>query len=409
MEFLKVDSVESARQKLLAGTENWLASCEMLPLTKACGRILAEDIYALEDIPSFRRSTVDGYAVIAKNTAAAGDSIPVFLTIVGKVEMGLPAFFAIHSGECAQIPTGGMLPDGADAVAMLEYAEPFGEEGIALYKGVAHGENVVQIGEDAKAGKLLMSRGKNLLPQDIGALAAAGIADVPVYISPRITILSTGDELVSPDKKPERGQVRDVNTYALAALAQKNGFTVIHTDVLADDGNVLEQALRAVMEMSDVVVVSGGSSQGEKDMTRAIIDRISSPGVYTHGSAIKPGKPTILGYDSASRTILAGLPGHPVSAMMVFELLFGWLFRQITGSAQIPAIPAELSCNVASSPGKLTCWPVKLEYSGGKYVANPIFGKSGLITTLIGADGYFTVDRNTEGLQTGQIVLVHLF
>ena len=380
-----------------------------MPLEKVCGRVLAEDIRALEDIPSFRRSTVDGYAVISADTAAAGESIPVFLNIKGSVEMGRPASFSIDRGECAHVATGGMLPDCADAVVMVEYSELFGNDGVALYTNVSHGENVIQEGEDVKEGCSVLSRGKRLLPQDVGALAAAGVTDVLVYAPLRLTILSTGDELVSPKQAPKPGQVRDVNTYGIRALAEKDGYTIVGADVLSDDEGSLEQALSAAMESSDVVVVSGGSSQGEKDMTKAVIDRVSSPGVCTHGMAIKPGKPTIIGYDDASRTVLAGLPGHPVSAIIVFETLFGWLFRELTGMPPLPAIPAKISCNVASSPGRLTCWPAKLEWAEEGYIAEPIFGKSGLITTLTGADGYFTVDRNTEGLETGQTVLVHLF
>jgi molybdopterin molybdotransferase len=207
---------------------------------------------------------------------------------------------------------------------------------------------------------------------------------------------------------PLPGQIRDVNTYALTALAAKTGFNVVGSAVLPDDKVELERALRNAMEVSDIVAVSGGSSQGKLDITREIIDSVSSPGVYTHGMAIKPGKPTILGCDDKTRTLLAGLPGHPVSAMMVFELLFGWLYREVTGCAQAPAIVARINCNVASSPGRLTCWPVRLEQVEGGYIAEPIFGKSGLITTLTKADGYFCVERDTEGLQAGQTVSVHL-
>lgn len=406
---MKVDSVESAREKLLAGARGWLARVETLPLGNAPGRILAEDVFAAGDIPHFRRSTVDGYAVFCGDTAAAGESVPVFLTVKGAVQMGAPAAFAIARGECAEVPTGGMLPDGADAVVMVEYSEPFGADGVALYHSAANGENVVRAGEDAKAGALLLRRGARLRPQDIGALAAAGVADVPVYAKPKITILSTGDELVAPEREPEPGQIRDVNTPALAALAEKNGFSVIDTSALPDDDSVLERRLREAMETSDIVAVSGGSSKGKKDMTRAVIDRVSSPGVFTHGMAIKPGKPTIIGCDEPSRTVLIGLPGHPVSAMMVFELLLGWLIREITGSAPPPAVPARISCNAASSPGKLNCWPVRLEWAGGGYTAEPVFGKSGLITTLVAADGYFTVERGSEGLKAGETVLVYLF
>ena len=406
---MKVDTVATAREKLLASVKDWFCAPETLPIGEARGRVLAEDIYSTEDIPSFRRSTVDGYAVVSGDTAAAGESIPVFLSVKGSVEMGKQALFTIRGGECGEVPTGGMLPEGADAVVMVEYAEAFGDMGVALHQSVAYGENVVQIGEDTGTGDLLLPKGKTLLPQDIGALAAVGATEVSVYKKPRLTILSTGDELVDPSAHPSPGQIRDINTYALAALAEKTGYLVTGKSVLPDDEDALEKAIREGMKTSDLVAVSGGSSQGKKDLTRELIDRVSSPGVYTHGMAIKPGKPTILGCDEASRTLLTGLPGHPVSAMMVFELLFGWLLREATGSGQASAIPARISCNVPTSPGRLTCWPVKLEWTEGGIIADPVFGKSGLITTLTKADGYFIVDRDTEGLKTGETVKVYLF
>ena len=408
MELLRVDSVEKAREKLLSCVQDWVIPCETVTLTDAPGRILANDVFASEDIPAFRRSTVDGYAVLSKDTAAAGESIPVFLTVKSRVEMGAASTFTISGGECAEVPTGGMLPEGADAVVMVEYSEHFGKDGVALHYSAANGENTVSIGEDAREGELLLPRGKRLLPQDIGALAAAGVTEVQVYARLKMTVLSTGDELIPPEQKPLPGQIRDINTYALKALAEKNGFTVIHTAVIPDRENILEEAVRSAMEVSDLVAVSGGSSQGEKDWTRAVLDRASGSGVFTHGLAIKPGKPTILGYDASSQTLLAGLPGHPVSAMVVFELLFCRLIREMMGTSPPPAVPALLTCNVASSPGKLTCWPVRLVRSSNGYEAEPVFGKSGLITTLTRADGFFTIDRNKEGLTAGESVFVEI-
>ena len=409
MEFLRVDSVETAREKIFARVKDWISRRETVPLGEAPGRVAAEDVFTPEDIPSFPRSTVDGYAVVSADTSAAGEGIPAILTVRDRVEMGRPASIAIKRGECAEVPTGGMLPDGADAVVMTEYAETFGEDGVALYKSAAYGENAVAPGEDANAGALLIGRGRRILPQDVGALAAAGVTEIAVYAAPRMAVFSTGDELVPPGRKPGPGQVRDVNTYALTALAKKTGYEVTGSAVLPDDEAALEEVMRGAMGVCDIVIVSGGSSKGKKDMTRAVIDRISSPGVFTHGMAIKPGMPVILGYDAASRTLLAGLPGHPVSALMVFETLFGWLFREITGAAETPPIPARVTCNAASSPGKLTCWPCALKRQSGVYEAEPIFGKSGLITTLTRADGYFTVDRDAEGVLAGQTVTVHLF
>jgi molybdopterin molybdotransferase len=409
IEFLTVDSIETAREKLLGCAKNWLAGTERLPLPEAHGRVLAGDIYTAMDIPAFRRSTVDGYAALSADTAAAGESIPVFLRVRGRVEMGKAAGFRLSAGECAEVPTGGMLPEGADAVVMAEYAESFGEDHVALCKSAAYGEHAVQPGEDAKAGTLLLSRGRRLLPQDIGALAAAGVAEVPVFRRPRITVLSTGNELIPPQSEPMPGQIRDVNTYALAALAEKTGYITVRTGVLPDNEAALEEAIRKAMYASDIVAVSGGSSKGKKDATRAVIGKISSPGVFTHGIAVKPGKPTILGCDENTRTVLAGLPGHPVSAMIIFELLFGWLFRELTGCAGAPAIPARLSCNMAASEGKLTLQPCRLTMIDTSYVAEPVFGKSGLITSLTRASGCFEIPRGAEGLRAGETVMVTLF
>jgi len=407
VEFLKVDSLDSARAKLFAHAKDILGGEEVIPAAQALERVTARDLHANDDIPGFRRSTVDGYAVLCADTAGAGESIPVFLTLKGRVEMGETADFSIAGGEAGEVFTGGMLPAGADGVVMVEYTQPFGENGIAVNQSVAYGENMVLPGEDMCAGQILLKRGKQILPQDIGGLAAAGITSLPVYATPKVTILSTGDELVPPDQTPAPGKIRDINTYALSALAIKHGLVVVNTAVLPDEWDAIEGAVRAGMESGDIVIVSGGSSKGKKDMTRAIFDHVSTPGVFTHGIAVKPGKPTILGADSVSRTLLVGLPGHPVSAMMVFELLIGWLLREAAGKPAPPAIPARIDCNLASSPGKLTCWPCSLREEGGQYIATPIFGKSGLITTLTGADGYLIAPRDLEGLQAGQSVMVH--
>jgi len=409
MEFLRVESLEAVREKMLLHVGGWLVSEEIADLGEALGRIVAQDVFSPVDIPGFRRSTVDGYAVLSRDTAAAGESIPVFLILKGQVDIGTPAQVSVESGECVEVPTGGMLPDGADAMVMWEYTEPFGDDGVAVSHSVAFGENVILPGEDAKAGDLLLQRGKRVLPQDIGVLAAAGITSVPVYTSPRLTIVSTGDELVSPEQEPRQGQIRDINSSALTALAQKHGFTVIDQHVLPDCEDVIERAVSSAMNNSNIVIVSGGSSKGKKDLTRAIFDRLSTPGVVTHGIAIKPGKPTILAYDDNTCTLLVGLPGHPVSAMMIFELLINWLLRELTGSAAPPAVPARIPCNFAASPGKLTSQPCNLQHTGDGYVAEPVFGKSGLITTLTQANGYFVIDRDSEGLQAGQTVMVNLY
>ena len=419
MKLLTVDTIDQAREKLWNLVKNRSLKTETIPLDEIQGRVLAGDVYANDDIPGFNRSTVDGYAVVAADTAGAGEAIPVFLKQTGSVAMGKSAVpagrseFSIRSGECAYIPTGGMLPAGADAVVMVEHCESAGGN-IAVYEAAAPGTGMVLAGEDLRKGAPLLLRGTVFRPQEAGVLAAAGITTVPVFASLRLTIISTGDELVPPEDQPGPGEVRDINSSALKALAERRGYSVVSAKTLPDDEAALEAALlEAVLPeakaASDVVIVSGGSSQGEKDSTAEAINRAARPGVFTHGLAFKPGKPTILGWDEKSQTVIAGLPGHPVAAMVVFELLLGWLSDKLFNKPEPFAIPAVVFCNLPGSPGRTVCQPVILHLEDGVYSAEPVFGKSGMITTLTRADGYIIIDLNKEGLKKGEPVLVHLF
>lgn len=408
MEFLKVDSLSQAREKLFKAAGEKLAQTEIVDTGDAVGRCLAEDIYCPEMVPDFRRSTVDGYAVIAKDTQGAGESIPVFLNIVEEISIGTPASHVIKSGECAYVPTGGMVPDGADAMVMVEYTELFDEECAAVYNAVSSGRNVVQIGEDAEKDSLLLKKGTVLNAGSIGVLASIGKAQVKVFKPWKLTIVSTGDELASMGSEKKPGEVYDVNTYAIRALAQEQGMEIAETFVLRDDEALLEETLRHALDTSDIVAVSGGSSQGKKDMTAQIIDKIAVPGVWTHGIALKPGKPTIVGMDEPSKTLLIGLPGHPVAAMMVFKLLVIWLKRTVFGEKETIKIPAVMESNVPGAPGRAACQMVKLIQGEQGYIARPVFGKSGLMSTLTQADGYVMLEINQEGLKTGETVYVEL-
>ncbi|WP_312712105.1 molybdopterin molybdotransferase MoeA [Proteiniclasticum ruminis] len=409
MKLLVVDTLDVARRKLLEAAGSWRLESEQVKISEAIGRVLSEDVYSLEPVPNFRRSSVDGYAVRARDTEGASESLPVFLGVVEEVLMGEEARSDILTGQCAYVPTGGMIPEGADAMVMVEYCESFDENSIAVYDAVSPGRNMVSIGEDMKANTKMLSRGTVIRPQEIGAMASAGIREVPVYKEMRLSIISTGDELVDVDCIPDKGQIYDINTCALEALAKKHGFKVVHSVVLKDDELLLKETVQKAMEFSDMVVVSGGSSQGKKDVTAKVIDEIGTPGVFTHGLALKPGKPTIGGYDMETETILIGLPGHPVAAMMVFELICVWILEEMTGKKKSKVIYAAMETNVASAPGKSTCQPVELLETENGYMARPIFGKSGLITTLTRADGYTIIDMNKEGLKPGEVVQVQLF
>ena len=409
MELLKVDTLEVAREKLKKAVgENWVKSVKV-SLKDALDQVLAEDIYGRVNIPDFRRSMVDGYAVIAKDTMGAGESIPVFLKVIDDVGMGEEATCLITPGTCAYVPTGGMIPDGADACVMVEYCEQFDSEEIAVYQATSVGRHVVDIGEDSKEGELLFKKGTKLRPQEIGALSAEGFTEVAVFKAPKISIISTGDELVAPGGEISKGQIYDINTSALDALATKHGFEVIHTCTVKDQYKLLKEAIAKAKENSDIVVVSGGSSKGKKDMTATLIDELTVPGVFTHGLALKPGKPTILGVHEEDKKLMIGLPGHPVAAMAVFEMLLVWLKREQTCEAEKGKVPAVLSGNVPGAPGRQTLLFVELEQTEDGYVAKPIFGKSGLMSTMTRADGYTTIEMLQEGLKSGEKVWVHTF
>lgn len=408
MRFLQVDTISGARERLLQEVGDNFLKMETVKLSEAYGKCLAEDIYAKENIPDFRRATVDGYAVKASDTQGAGDSVPVFLSVVGEISIGKPALREIKNGECAYVPTGGMIPDGADAMVMVEYTELFDKRDAAVYSSVSAGNGVVQIGEDAKKGELLLSRGTVLHSAQTGVLASLGKHMVKVYAPWHITIISTGDELAEVGEEKGRCQVYDINTHALYALAKEQGMTVDKAFSVKDEDEKIEQALKDALLCSDIVVISGGSSQGKKDMTADIIDKIAEPGVWTHGLALKPGKPTIVGMDKPSGTLLIGLPGHPVAAIMVFQLLLVWLQKNLRGEKEAPGVPAVLSSNIPGAAGRAVCQTVKLEKEENGYRAIPVFGKSGLMHTLTQADGYVLVEADKEGICKGETVYVQL-
>lgn len=406
MELLKVDTITSARDKLIKIIQNETPDVICSKLLSAQGYVLAQDIISEEPVPAFSRSTVDGYAVISNDIKGATDSLPVFLKIVDEISMGATAQKEIHAGECAYVPTGGMIPAGADAMVMVEYCELFDRSNIAVYSSTAGGRNIVLTGEDIKKGELVLRHGTRIRPQEIGVLASLGMTEVLVYKPWKISIISTGDELVPPEETPTLGKIRDINSYALYAQANKHGLEVLNVSVLRDDEAKLKTAIIQAMSTSDIVVISGGSSQGKKDVTKKIIDEVASCGSFTHGLALKPGKPTILGYDEITKTLLVGLPGHPVAAILVFELLIIWLWNRITNQPITKSVFARITTNLAGAPGKMTCQLVRLIKQETQYEAEPILGKSGLITTLTRADGYLLIDHNKEGLKKGEIVEV---
>ena len=378
------------------------AGTELVSLSQAMGRVLAEDIAATEYVPDFDRSTVDGYAVRARDTFGCSDAIPAILPLQGEVLMGEGAEFDLNAEECVAVPTGGAVPRGADSVVMVEYTEDYGGE-IGISKPAAPGQNMIFRGDDVYPGKVILQKGRVLSSQDIGALAAIGRIQVPVVKKLTVGVLSTGDELVPPEVTPGPGQVRDVNGPMLEAMLSAFGVNVVHYGIVIDDEAKLTAVVQKAASECDAVLMSGGSSVGVKDAACRIVESMGV--LLLHGIAIKPGKPTIIG--KAGMKPLVGLPGHPVAAYFVTKLFILPLLSRLMGRVQ-PAYTttALVTESISANHGRAQYHCCRLERKDGQLYAYPIRGKSGLITTLAGADGYFCIDRDCEGLPQGAQVQV---
>ena len=379
------------------------AGTEEVSLTAAMGRVLAEDIAAAEYVPDFDRSTVDGYAVRAWDTFGCTDAIPAILPLQGEVLMGQGAEFELNTEECVAVPTGGAVPRGADSVVMLEYTEDYGDGTIGISKSAAPGQNMIFRGDDVYPGKLLLRGGTVLSSQDIGALAAIGRVRVPVVKKLTVGVISTGDELVPPEQAPGPGQIRDVNSPMLEAMLHAFGAEVRSYGIVTDDEARLTAVTTRAMAECDAVLLSGGSSVGVKDASCRIIESMGT--LLLHGIAIKPGKPTILG--KAGAKPLVGLPGHPVAAYFITKLFVLPLLGRLMGRDMTRyTVTARLAESVSANHGRAQYHCCRLARADGMVTAYPIRGKSGLITTLAGANGYFCISRDCEGLPQGAEIQV---
>ncbi|QSX07778.1 molybdopterin molybdotransferase MoeA [Alkalibacter rhizosphaerae] len=388
---------------------NYPMEKETVPLDQCLGRILSRDIAAREDMPAFHRSSVDGYAVTSKDTFGVSESMPAQLRLVGEVKMGEKPDFVIRSGESAYVPTGGELPQGADGVVMMEYSEDFGDGDIFLNKSVAPGNNVIFRGDDVAVDQVVLQKGRRIRPQDLAMLAGLGLAVVPVQKKLKIGIISTGDEVVGVEETPIGAQVRDMNSYGVLALSQGLGLEAALYGIVKDDFDRIDATVRKAVEENDVVAISGGSSVGTKDVTVKVIDGLGAPGLLLHGIAVKPGKPTILG--KVGEKAVMGLPGHPASAFVIFQIFGKHLIRTMEGQKEgfAPFVEAVLGVNYPSNHGREEYLSVSLQKNGEETLAMPVFGKSGMISLMTKADGYVHIKRESEGLNKGQTVQVTLF
>ena len=374
---------------------------EPVGLDRALGRILAVDITAPAPLPGFDRATMDGFAVRAASTYGASESSPAYLEVVGSVVMGKAPDFSVGPGQAACIATGGMLPAGADSVVMVEHTDNLDVNTIEVHRSVAPGQHMVAGDEDAAQGHLLLSRGSCLRPQEIGLLAAIGMQKVTVYCRPRVGIISTGDELVPCHETPAPGQIRDTNSHTLAALVRESGGEPRGYGIVDDRYEMLFDAFRHGLEENDMVLVSGGSSVGMRDLTLDALEALEESRVLFHGVSIRPGKPTILAQCGAKA--FWGLPGHVASAMVVFLVLVRPFLHYIGGRRPTEPIliKARLSRNLASVQGRVDFVRVRLLDRDGERWAEPILGQSGLIRTMVAADGLVAIDMNSEGLDQG--------
>ena len=406
--FFKVVNIEA----VLAQAASFAAvSSEKVRLAAAAGRVLAEDIHADIDIPGFSRSTMDGYAVQGGSTFGASEGSPAFFKVAGSVAMGEKPGLSVGPGEAVRIATGGMLPDGSDAVVMVEHTEVLDDETIEVYKSAAPGQHVIMQGEDMHRGDQVLHRGQPLRPQEVGLLAAVGRTHPDVFRRPRVGIIYTGDEVVPVETVPEAGQIRDVNSAALAAFIDAAGGLPQAYGIVADDAEALLSACQQALQTNDMVLISGGSSVGTRDFTIDVLQALEDAEILVHGVSVRPGKPTILA--RAGGKPVWGLPGHVTSAMVVFRVLVRPFLEHLAGLAPRYVrrlhLPARLTRNLPSVQGRVDYVRVQLAAGDGGIEAVPVLGKSGLIRTMAMADGLLCIDENTEGLDRGSIVPVELF
>ena len=382
---------------------------EQVETKRALGRVLISPVAALHPLPEFPRTSVDGYAVRAADTFGASESLPVYLELIGEVPMGAAPAMRISPGKCVLIHTGGMLPDGCDAVVMLEYTQQARHEEIEILRAVAVGENVIVIGEDVKDGQEVIPAGTRLRPAEIGGLMALGFTSVSVARRPKVGILSSGDEVIPPAERPAPGQVRDINAYTLIAALEAAGAESLHYGIIPDTYQEMYSAAERAKAECDLVVITAGSSASARDLTSLILDQLGPPGVLVHGVNTRPGKPTILAV--CDGVAMIGLPGNPVSAL-VNTFLFVVPVIQVLSGERTPrpqsSVRAVLTINLPSQAGREDWVPVALKITPDGYIAEPIFGKSNLIFTLARADGLLKIPADATGLSAGESVQVFL-
>ncbi len=380
---------------------------ETISVSESFSRVLAQNLTADKDMPGFRRATMDGYAVAAQSTFGASESSPAWLDIAGTILMGHDAApkFTLKPGQAVHISTGGMLPTGADSVVMVEHTQLIDETCVEIYKSVAPLQHVIDSSEDFARQERVLSKGTFIRPQETGLAAGLGFEQVTVYKKPKVGIISTGDEIVPIYKDPAPGKIRDINSYSLAALIKEAFATPVTYGIIKDDPDALKQTIEKALNETDMLLISGGSSVGTKDYTLDVLSTLPDTKILAHGICVSPGKPTIL--SKSGKKPVWGLPGQVVSAMVVLKVVVIPFLNKLKGLKNINPVvkvPAKLSRNIASAQGRRDFVRVELINHDGQMVAKPVLGKSGLIRTMIHADGLLEINDNVEGLEKGTTV-----
>lgn len=400
---------------------------ETVRIEKSLRRFLAEDVKSPVDLPGFDRAIMDGFAVRARDTFGASPGAPAYLKLAGEVKMGKAASVKLSTGEAVRVSTGSVMPDGADAVVMVEYTDFLDDETVEIVRAAAPGDHIVGKTEDLHEGEIMLHSGHLMRPQDVGALAGVGMTSIKVCPQPRVAIISSGDEIIPPDQTPQIGQIRDINSYSLACLARQAGGIPLRMGIVRDDFESLRSRLAEGLEKADIALISGGSSVGARDVTLDVIQSFNGAEILTHGVSIRPGKPTIIA--KVGGKYLFGLPGNPVSVMVTFDLFVGFLIKLLAGAKQpiweARYVKARLSRNIASAPGREDYISVRLIVEGAAVgarhavpvqavhasdlLAAPVLGRSALISTMVKADGLIRIPLESEGLEEGTEVDVAIF
>lgn len=408
--FRRLLTLEQAQRLVQQQVKPKPLGVEKIELLTASARVLAEDVIAKIDIPPFARSTVDGYALRAEDTFGAEENKPVTLKIRGTVSIGELPKIKVTERTAAEIVTGAPIPEGADAVVMVEQTEREADV-VRVFTSIARNANIMKAGADIKKGGKVLKSGTLMGSKEIGAVAALGIGEVLAYKVPRVAVFSTGPEVTDLGKTLLPGRIYDINAYSLSAAVLECGGKPMHLGVVPDDFEELQKQLKQALSSADIVVTSGGVSVGPKDIMPKVLASLGTPGTILSGIAIKPGKPTTIGLISGKPVFL--LPGHPTSALMIFHLIVRPVIQLMAGREKTidPTVKAVAAARMFSAKGRKTFVMVTLEKDkSGNVLAMPVStGDSGAITTLTKADGFVTIPQNIQFIDFNQEITVHLF